>query len=118
MHLMQLVQRRQTMKFNFYSDPEHGWLRVPIEWLYELGIYESISKFSYVSDNGKWVYLEEDLDAQIFIDAYTITRFHAPAILYSPPSNNRSSIRSYRSYDESIKAQIRTVARQLDDNRA
>ena len=55
--------------FNFYSDPGHGWLRVRIEWLIELGIYEAISEYSYVSDSGRWVYLEEDLDALIFNNA-------------------------------------------------
>lgn len=97
--------------FKFYSDPAHGWLRVPIEWLVELGIYESISVYSYISDSGKWVYLEEDLDALMFIDAYTITRFHKPMIEYQTPANQRSRIRSYRSYSEAIKSKVREYAK-------
>jgi hypothetical protein len=56
-----------TTTFNFYADPGHGWLKVPMSLLDELGIKDRISQFSYVRKD--FAYLEEDLDAGIFIDA-------------------------------------------------
>ena len=50
-------------QYIFTSDPGHGWLRVlktEIE-----PIKDKISHYSYM--NGKYVYLEEDCDAGIFM---------------------------------------------------
>ncbi len=47
----------------FFMDPGHGWLRVlrtEIE-----PIKDKISSYSYM--RGKYVYLEEDIDAPIFL---------------------------------------------------
>lgn len=55
-------------KFDFYSDPSHGWLKVQRKELVELGIETQISGYSY--QKGDAVYLEEDRDASIFIDAW------------------------------------------------
>ena len=54
--------------YNFHSDSSHGYLEVDVKELHELGIYDEITCFSYYKD-GK-AYLEEDHDAQIFIDAW------------------------------------------------
>ena len=58
--------------YHFYSDPGHGWLRVPREELRELGIESKISKYSY--QKGSFVYLEEDCDAPEFINALSEAR--------------------------------------------
>lgn len=55
-------------KFDFYSDPSHGWLKVQRKELVELGIESQISGYSY--QKGDAVYLEEDSDASQFIDAW------------------------------------------------
>ena len=60
------------MKYGFFSDPSHGWLKVSIEELIQLNICVLISGFSYISADRKHAYLEEDLDAQIFINAALI----------------------------------------------
>jgi hypothetical protein len=57
------------MKYAFYTDPSHGWLKVLIEEIVQLGIARDISSFSYVSPDRKWAYLEEDMDAQTYIRA-------------------------------------------------
>ncbi len=57
-------------QFTFYSDSGHGWLKVPFITLVVLGIKNKISSYSYVSNDSKNVYLEEDCDASIFIEAY------------------------------------------------
>lgn len=54
--------------FYFHQDAGHGWLAVPRKELKALGILTQISGYSY--QKGQTVYLEEDIDAQIFLDAY------------------------------------------------
>jgi hypothetical protein len=50
----------------FYQDPGHGWLEVPTKELKAMGLEERITPYSY-QYQGK-VYLEEDDDAQTFLD--------------------------------------------------
>ena len=51
------------IEVKFFSDPSHGWLRVPLREVKGSGIY--ISSYSYM--DGEYAYLEEDLDATTFI---------------------------------------------------
>ena len=51
------------MKYNFFSDPGHGWLKVPIAQLIRLNIYKEISPYSYI--RGECAFLEEDNDVLI-----------------------------------------------------
>lgn len=81
-------------KFNFYCDPSHGWLKVPLTLLNELGIGKQISQYSYI--NKENAFLEEDCDASIFIDSMkekgykiSLNEFH---------TNNSSKIRGYDGY--------------------
>jgi hypothetical protein len=53
------------MILDFYSDPGHGWLKVPRKLLYQWGIAGSITLYSY--QRGKYAYLEEDCDAGTFL---------------------------------------------------
>lgn len=50
------------------SDSGHAWLSVPLEDVRASGI--EVSEFSYVSNDGGTVFLEEDVDAPAFLDAY------------------------------------------------
>lgn len=51
--------------YKFFSDPSHGWLEVSRKELEELNLTNCISTYSYqFRDN---VYLEEDMDADIFL---------------------------------------------------
>lgn len=52
------------MKYDFISDPGHGWLKVKRSELNILGIDQQITSYSY--QRGEWVYLEEDCDASLF----------------------------------------------------
>lgn len=54
-------------KYVFTSDPGHGWLRVPMAELVEMGIADKISPYSYISHNRRFAYLEEDCDFSTFI---------------------------------------------------
>ena len=51
----------------FHTDPGHGWLAVKRQELIRLNLLDKISSCSY--QNGVTVYLEEDCDAAIFLQA-------------------------------------------------
>jgi len=53
------------MRLNFYSDPGHGWLAVPLPLLERLGLLDKITAYSYM--RGMLAHLEEDCDASIFL---------------------------------------------------
>lgn len=55
------------MKFNFYADPSHGWVKVPLKTLQKLNIDQNISSFSYIHNTD--VSLEEDNDLVTFLRA-------------------------------------------------
>jgi len=78
------------------SDSGHGWLSVKRKEIVELGISDKISSFSYA--NGKSVYLEEDCDAGVYIDAQ---RERGVTVKFK---NGKWSERSYvRSFDNYSK---------------
>jgi hypothetical protein len=70
----------------FHSDAGHGWIAVKRRELVELGIIDKISSCSY--QKGKTVYLEEDCDAGLFIQAMndkgTPFQYRESYVEYSP----------------------------------
>jgi hypothetical protein len=81
--------------YDFYADPGHGWLKVKKKELYDLGITDKITKCSYI--RGTDVYLEEDLDAQTFIDAKKTMEDIEVRLRYHH-SDRTSRIRNYTHY--------------------
>ena len=53
------------MRFDFYEDPGHGWLAVPLELLDRLQLLDRVSHYSYL--RGRLAHLEEDCDASLFL---------------------------------------------------
>jgi hypothetical protein len=88
--------------FKFHSDAGHGWLAVKLTLLQELNIADKISKYSYL--RGQSVYLEEDVDAKIFHDAYTSKygQYDIETLYY----NRRSPIRGYVSFTPDLVERI------------
>lgn len=83
--------------FDFISDPGHGWVKVPIKLLWDFGIAEKISTYSY--QRGEYAYLEEDCDATTFHQAYE-TRFGFPPKYRERNAGQKySRVRNYRSYE-------------------
>ena len=83
---------------NAYSDPGHGSAKVKRQELIDLGIADKISSYSYqLNDN---VYLEEDCDLSIYIDALLnvkgITRDKIKFTMHN--TNRQSRIRTYENY--------------------
>ena len=56
---------KQPIVIKVYSDPGHGWGAVKRSVLFELGVLNRISSYSY--QRGKTVYLEEDCDLELVV---------------------------------------------------
>ena len=85
------------MVYQKYDDAAHGWLKVAVRELKNLGIADEISNYSYLSPSGKWAYLEEDMDLATFFNAYVAEHSKEPEIKYNC-GLERSHIRSYPMY--------------------
>ena len=81
-------------KYQFYTDPGHGWLRVPYSELERLDIADKITRYSYTK--GDNVFLEEDCDLSTFMKAKT--NLNEKIEIRTINSNRQSRIRSYESY--------------------
>jgi len=51
----------------YYSDPGHGYLRVPLKLIKMYGLCNKISGYSFKSK--EYAFLEEDCDAALFLKA-------------------------------------------------
>ena len=83
------------MKFEVYTDPGHGWVKVKISLLEKLGIAEQITSYSYM--RGEYAYLEEDLDATTFRQAMREAGIPVEFKIYRC-GNRLSRIRNYADY--------------------
>lgn len=55
--------------FELITDPGHGWLKVAIATVYDIGLHpQDFSAYSYKS--GVFMYLEEDCDMHKFLSQY------------------------------------------------
>jgi hypothetical protein len=66
-HSAQRTNDKHELSYTWISDSGHAWLEVSIDEINALNIGHRISDYSYI--NGETVYLEEDCDAPIFIEA-------------------------------------------------
>jgi hypothetical protein len=82
-------------KYVFHSDAGHGWVAVKRKELVELGIINKVSSCSY--ERGNTVYLEEDCDAALFVEA---AKKKDPSFdfIYRESFQDHSPIRSYSSF--------------------
>jgi len=81
--------------FPYIQDSGHGWVRVPRVEIERLGIEKDISTFSY--QKGRNVFLEEDADMQILVDARFAEGKETKFAEYTNKSR-LSRIRKYESY--------------------
>lgn len=86
----------KTKSYDFYSDPGHGWLRVTRKELDSLGLSDRISHYSYV--RGDYVYLEQDVDLDIFFYEQAMKGIEVKINYHS--TNKQSRIRNYDSYSK------------------
>lgn len=100
----------KSLNIAFFSDPGHGWARVPRAKLVKLGIADKISSFSY--QKGVNVYLEEDCDLSVYIEALKargITEFK----WIGSSSNKTSKIRNYERYSYTAPERKTKVVKSL-----
>lgn len=83
-------------KFDLISDPGHAWIKVPVQLLVDLGIANSISRYSYRL--GSFGYLEEDCDLSVFFNAYRDRFGFDPAIRERVARKRRSRVRGYKNF--------------------
>jgi hypothetical protein len=83
--------------FSFYSDPGHGWSKVPKALLQNLGIISKISRYSYMRK--EFAYLEEDCDLSLFIRAYRAKQGIDPIFREAGTREKRSKVRSYDNFE-------------------
>jgi len=86
----------KTKTYSFLQDPGHGWLRVKTAELDSLGLLDKISGYSYISGSGKSVYLEEDADLSLFLQAKGMKFSELPVT--TRHSEKPSFVRSLPSY--------------------
>ena len=93
--------KTRQIKVSFFSDPGHGWLQVPHSLILELGIQNKVSNSSYVTEC--YAYLEEDLDAGIFLQAAKAAGWQVKATP-RPQSESYSKIRDHHHFSLSLYA--------------
>ena len=77
-----------------YNDPGHAWGAVKRSVLFELGLLDHISPYSY--QRGKTVYLEEDCD--LFKLVNKLEKVGIDFTFIEKYTDKRSPIRSYQSF--------------------
>lgn len=83
-------------KFDFITDPGHGWVKVPVSLLRTLLISADITRYSYYRDG--FAYLEEDLDASTFHQAYEKCFGFPPEYRERNAGQRSSRVRNYEQY--------------------
>ena len=58
-----------TRQYLLLADPGHAWLAVRVDDLFDLGIADKISRYSFVDYARRVAYLEEDCDAALYLSA-------------------------------------------------
>ena len=77
---------------HLFSDPGHGWLRMPINHIKLLNIADKISQYSRI--RGRYAFIEEDSDADRFFAALKDAG-HVAGKMRHTVSNKLSKIRKY-----------------------
>ena len=83
-------------KFDFIADAGHGWVKVPVSLLIELGIADQVSHYSYY--RAGFGYLEEDCDLTLFFNAFHARYGHDPKL--RERISDRSRVRNYDQYNK------------------
>lgn len=93
--------------FKFYYDVHNGWLEAPYTAIVALGLKKQITTHSHQS--GTLVYLEEGLDAAMFIRAY-LKQIDKPgdysyfnSLCSTVYDGELSKIRSFPKYDNRLR---------------
>ena len=86
--------------YTFHYDGGHGWLAVPVDDVVTLGIAGDVSCYSYY--DARTIYLEEDCDACLFMNAFRDRFGHEPEIREQDDGED-SPIRALPRFEGSIR---------------
>ena len=90
---------KNKIAIKYYHDAGHGWYRVETYWLKRLDLIGKISPCSYISKSGRFVYLEEDRDADLLFQAIELNKHAVTAHNLKPVGAKvESRIRSLERY--------------------
>lgn len=89
----------------FYHDAAHGWLAVKMHVIRELGLDGKISKSSFIK--GQTIYLEEDIDMPLYIDAQKARGVTVNAVAID--HGKRSIVRNYNIYHAAVDTVDTTI---------
>lgn len=95
----------KTRNFHAYSDPGHGWCKVPVKFLESLDLVDQITPHSYLL--GAYAYLEEDADASTFVRA--LEEKGIPFAFTVHHTNRLSAIRNYPAFSRQMIENMRKV---------
>lgn len=86
---------------NIISDPGHAWAAVPRSELAELGVLSKISPYSY--QKNEMVYVEEDCDLAIYINAMNLKR---DELKFDETFQEVTPIRNYYSFHPTMAERL------------
>lgn len=93
------MSKQKMLTLKYYQDAGHGWIAVKSSLIARLGLSTQISTHSYCK--GNTIYLEEDMDAGLLIEALKKSGLDFRLkIVYH---DNRSPIRNYYRYEGSLE---------------
>jgi len=115
----------KTKIIHIYSDSGHGWAKVTLKELLKLGIADKISSCSYyrpysnISKTDIYVYLEEDCDFGIYLNAINENKINI--VMRNHHTDKYSKIRGYNCFDgktlmENYKKAQESIAKQFIDS--
>jgi len=91
-----LLQKKEELRIPYHRDLGHGWLEVKISLLKELGIENQMTPFSYLDTSGEIAFLEEDVDATLFMNK--LKKENRPYRFLHIDNGDTSFIRSLKHY--------------------
>tara|TARA_R100001086_G_scaffold190886_1_gene108259 strand:+ start:155 stop:448 length:294 start_codon:yes stop_codon:yes gene_type:complete len=87
--------------FMHHCTESSGWVQVPIQLVFDLGIAAELSAWSRMDDTD--VFLEDDFDARLFVIAFNHKFEQRPSIIKTDDPN--TSIRSLKRFDAAAIAE-------------
>jgi len=87
------MTNQTIITLNFHNDGGHGWLECGRELIASTGIANDISDYSYQRGNN--VYLEEDCDMPLLLDAL---RKRSIGVVVNDMYEDESPVREYARY--------------------
>ena len=87
------MNNQTIITLNFHNDGGHGWLECNRELINSAGIEQAISNYSYQKGND--VYLEEDCDMPLLLDAL---RKRSIGVVVNDMYQDESPVRRFARY--------------------